>query len=416
MSEDYKDMTREDLIRELESFQGSYESVMQAFGLSNKDIDASILKDYQARMTYLMTAAHIAWWDINLADSTIAFDLHQAEMLGFLPKNFKKYQDFTDLIHPDDHDLAIQSMTDHLAGKRKFYDVEYRFMTTSGSYAWLRDVGSIASLNPDGTPQRIAGVVIDITGQKKAEEEARLKAMELEEANKEKDKFLSFLAHDLRNPMSSFLGFTNLLMADIDKLSMDDIRDMARLMNTSAFSLYRLLETLLEWSRMQRGMIPFEPVLIKLSGEMEIILGDLFSDASKKEITIRCNIDKNLPVYADRNMLKSILRNLVFNALKFTRRGGQVEITAVEGNDGFVTVQVTDNGIGMNETLLSNLFRLDADTKRLGTEDEPTSGLGLILCKEFVEKHGGKIWATSDVEKGSTFYFTMPVSESFSEM
>jgi len=180
-------------------------------------------------------------------------------------------------------------------------------------------------------------------------------------------------------------------------------------MRNSATNLFQLLENLLEWSRSQRGLIKFEPETFSLKPMTVESMHILMDTAHKKGVGFSFNIPDDVEVYADEYMLASILRNLVFNAVKFSLKGGTVTIAAktVPGNS--VEISVSDTGIGMSSTMVEDLFRLDVQTNRKGTDGEPSTGLGLLLCKDFIEKHGGKIWVESEEGKGSTFRFTLPV-------
>ncbi|MCX6283944.1 MAG: HAMP domain-containing sensor histidine kinase, partial [Bacteroidetes bacterium] len=224
----------------------------------------------------------------------------------------------------------------------------------------------------------------------------------------EKDKFFSIIAHDLRSPFQGFLGLTEIMNEELPSMSLDQIQEMNMMMKESASNLYRLLENLLEWAQMQRGTITFKPVSLFLKPKTSENLATVRDIAVKKGIEVICNIPEEFMVYADEFMLGGILRNIASNALKFTPKGGKVTIStkAILGN--FIEISIRDTGIGMNKIMMENLFRLDVKSNRLGTEGEPSSGLGLILCKEFVEKQGGKIWVESEEGKGTTFYFTLP--------
>lgn len=400
--------TREELIQELEENQKVQAVLLGFLGLPSMDLTMSTLKENHERTKYLMAAAHAAWWIIDMTDDRIYFDDRKATDIGYPIERFKKYQDFMVLLHPDDCDSVSQVMKEYMAGKRDRYDVEYRIKTAWDEYIWLRDVGSIISKKPDGTVLKIGGIVIDINERKAAEDESRQRTLQLQESIAEKDKFFSIIAHDLRSPLNSFLGLTNLMMDEMNNMSLENIQEMAKMMNSSAYNLYRLLDNLLEWSKMKRGMIAIEPELIRLSAEVQDAISHFSVTAAKKQIVIHLLIDEDLLVYIDRNMLRSIVRNIIYNALKFTYRGGRVDIEAHMQDDGFVVTEVKDNGMGMTQDMLSNLFKLDVNTKRLGTEDEPTTGLGLILCKDFVEANGGKMWVTSEEGKGSSFYFSLP--------
>jgi hypothetical protein len=248
----------------------------------------------------------------------------------------------------------------------------------------------------------------DITQRKKAEEELRLKNEQLRDLNAEKDKFFSIVAHDLRGPMNGFLGLTGIMAEEIESLSSAELKVIATTMRSSAVNLYRLIENLLEWSKVQRGTITFEPQPLFLKSVF-IKSIELVKDAGhKKEIEHRINIPEHTVVFADVHMLETIARNLFSNAIKFSTKGGIIEISASKTEHGMVQIQVKDTGIGMRPELLSKLFSLTENTKRKGTEGEPSTGLGLMICKEFVEKQLGQIWAESAEGEGSTFIFTLP--------
>jgi signal transduction histidine kinase/tetratricopeptide (TPR) repeat protein len=225
--------------------------------------------------------------------------------------------------------------------------------------------------------------------------------------NNQKDKFFSIIAHDLRGPFNGFLGLSELLAEDLDNMTKEEIQFAAASMKSSAANLFRLLENLLEWSRMEQGLIPFVPkqkLLLPIVTESMATLQDA---ADNKEIEININIPENTTIFADINSIHSVIRNLLSNALKFTPKKGSIHIKAIEQGES-TTVSITDTGIGMNEKMIENLFNLDVQTNRNGTNNEPSTGLGLILCKEFVEKDGGKIWLESKEGKGSTFYISIP--------
>lgn len=250
-------------------------------------------------------------------------------------------------------------------------------------------------------------VIEDITERKKAEAEINCKNEELIKLNTEKDKFFSIIAHDLRSPFNSLLGFTELLEKELPTMSRDQIQKIVVTMRKSATNLYALLENLLEWSRLQRGLITFNPEPMLLMPKVLAETAMVIESANEKEIEINYDIPEDLKVYADENMLSGILRNLASNAVKFTPKGGKVTISA-KSLDHTVECSLRDTGIGMNRQMKENLFNMDVNTSRKGTEKEPSNGLGLILCNEFVEKHGGKLWVESEEGKGSTFYFTIP--------
>lgn len=232
---------------------------------------------------------------------------------------------------------------------------------------------------------------------------------ELNAANAEKDKFFSIIAHDLTGPLGTFQGLTQIMDEELDSLTKEDVQRIAKMMNTSANNLSGLLKNLLEWSRMKRGSIPFDPRKLNLSAIVEDTLKVLKGSFEKKNIRLQIDIKEDIVVYADQNMLHTIIRNLVSNALKFTINGGLITISTENNESNTIAISVKDTGIGMKKEMVDNLFRIDIDTGRPGTNDEPSTGLGLQFCKEFVEKHGGTIWVESEEGKGSNFKFTIPI-------
>ena len=242
---------------------------------------------------------------------------------------------------------------------------------------------------------------------KKAEEEINLKNEQLQAINAEKDKFFSIIAHDLRGPLSAFVAATQILTEEIQTMEIEDIKDITLSMKTSASNIYSLLENLLEWSRLRRGGMDFVPVKLNLKKIIGESIAVLSESASKKGIEIETTIPDKLEILADNHMFESVIRNLISNAIKFTTQGGKVKVTAHSKEDHSTEIKISDSGIGISPGLISRLFQINEKTSRPGTDGEPSTGLGLLLCKEFIEKHGGKIWVESEVGLGSTFSFSI---------
>jgi signal transduction histidine kinase len=253
----------------------------------------------------------------------------------------------------------------------------------------------------------IGGQIALSIERKKAEEEIKLKNELLQIINAEKDKFFSIVAHDLRGPLSAFVMATQILTEQIQTMDIEEIREIAMSMKTSATNIYSLLENLLEWSRLRRGGMDFIPEIINLKKSVSACIDILSESAVKKRIGIENAIPDNLVIFADNHMFDTVVRNLISNAIKFTSPGGKVRVSAELKDENLIEVKISDTGIGMSPTLKNKLFHLSEKTSRQGTEGEPSSGLGLLLSKEFIEKHGGKIWAESEEGVGSTFYFTI---------
>jgi len=230
---------------------------------------------------------------------------------------------------------------------------------------------------------------------------------ELRKLNATKDKFFSIIAHDLRSPFNSILSFSQMLMDKVQDMDKKQIERVAQIINEASKMAMDLLTNLIEWSLSQSGMIEFHPKEIRIADVVKEV-EPLFAPAARqKDISIITEIPSQLTVFADDVLFATVLRNLISNAIKFTHAGGEVVISAKEQNNHLV-VSVADSGIGISENKIKKLFRIDENVSTRGTNNEKGSGLGLILCREFVEKHGGNIWVESKEGEGSTFYFLLP--------
>ncbi|MDD2307270.1 MAG: PAS domain S-box protein [Prolixibacteraceae bacterium] len=256
-------------------------------------------------------------------------------------------------------------------------------------------------------PGYFATIFVDITERKKAEEALKNNETYLRELVATKDKFFSIIAHDLKNPFNSILGLSNLLVEQIQEKNFDGIEEYARIIQKSSTTVFDLLMNLLEWARSQTGRMEFSREYIELGALINEVIELSNESAHQKSITIIKELPRNLLVYADKAMINTILRNLISNAIKFTYPGGQIIISAEKKPDE-LKISISDNGIGIKKEAIGKLFRIDENNTRIGTQNERGTGLGLILCKEFIEKHHGKIWVESELGKGSKFSFTIP--------
>lgn len=266
-----------------------------------------------------------------------------------------------------------------------------------------------------GEPAGVQCVFSDVTTRTEASLKLEKYNASLLELNRTKDKFFSIIAHDLRNPYTSMLGYTEMLLEDLDELSKAEIRDSLRIIHGSVKNSLTLLENLLAWSRLQTGHMPFNPVQVGLSDVVEDVVNVLFSLAYRKKIDISNLVDPGIILFADKNMLVTILNNLVMNAIKFTHIGGKITITTesdISGpgsNKDFTRISVADTGVGMDSETRERLFTSNRMPSSPGTEKEQGSALGLLLTREMVEKHGGEITVESTLGKGSVFSFLIPV-------
>ena len=262
-----------------------------------------------------------------------------------------------------------------------------------------------------GSEKKCQIALIDLTEYKKVENSLNKTNEKLKLLNLAKDKFFSIIAHDLRNPFQSLLGFSEILATEIDTLSNEEIVSFSKGLNDDLRNIYGLLDNLLQWSMIQRNIFDYKPGNVNLHDLVSKIIGISNQSAKDKNITIFNNIEDGTFVYADSIMLRSVIQNLIVNAIKFTKLEGRVFISSIEKNN-LIEVSVEDTGMGIATKLIPNLFNFNTMFTTNGTEGENGTGLGLPLCKELVERNEGKIWVETERGKGSKFIFTLlkPVS------
>ncbi len=234
---------------------------------------------------------------------------------------------------------------------------------------------------------------------------------QLQEANDTKDKMFSIISHDLLGPFGNIRESLELIATDQVKIEHKPMVDFVKAVWNTTSNAYDLLENLLYWARNQQGRMVYMPKSISLNQLIHENIMLLEGIANSKNITLKASLISDFAVFADRNAVKTILRNLVSNALKFTNPGGQIITRVKPYGDDFLVISVSDNGIGMDEQTASNIFSKFKNQPKWGTKGEKGVGLGLVITKEFVEKHQGKIWVKSKEGEGSTFYFTLPVKK-----
>ncbi len=294
-----------------------------------------------------------------------------------------------------------------LQGKLPIINREEDFVEPSGNVRWLH-TSKIPLLGSDGAVRGLMGIGRDITDRRTSEQQLAEQAAEMKDLIVTKDKFFSIIAHDLRGPLGSFMSLTRVMSEELNEMSLSRIQEISLALSKSSARLFDMLENLLEWSRMQRGLVAFEPEAIPLDCWLAGIVHAFGEQARAKGIIIQTVVEPGLEMTADNRMMESTLRNLISNAIKFTNTGGKVWVSAHAGSGGGRIITVRDSGIGMDEEMLSRLFRIDVNAGRPGTDGESSSGLGLLLCKEFVERHGGTIMVSSDPGQGTSFSVELP--------
>ncbi len=329
------------------------------------------------------------------------------KILGYRPEELTNISVIDEMVHPDDKEKVISEFR-NILNNVGVGGTQYRHRHKNGDWVYLEAFGSNQINNP-----YINAVVLnvrDITDRKIIEEKLKENEARLKELVATKDKFFTIIGHDLKSPFNSIMGFSDLLVEQIHKQDYQGLEKYATIIQNSSQVAMDLLINLLEWSRAQTGRVEFNPEYFELVSFINEVTKLFLGAAQQKSITISCDLPHNIPVFADKAMLSTILRNLISNGLKFTNPGGEILISTEQKNNELV-VSVADNGIGIKKANIGKIFLIEESCSTAGTRNEKGTGLGLMLCKEFVEKHAGKLWVESVEGNGSVFKFSIPNHE-----
>ncbi|PKO95347.1 MAG: hypothetical protein CVU12_10395 [Bacteroidetes bacterium HGW-Bacteroidetes-7] len=307
---------------------------------------------------------------------------------------------WTEGLHPDDFDFCVQTYVAAF-DKRESFLMEYRMKNRFGEYRWIRDFGR-PFYDLDNSFLGYIGSCYDIT-------EIKHNELRLIELIASKDKLFSIIAHDLNSPFNSIVGFSELMIEKANEKNYSSVNEIAKIILDSSCVAMNLLSNLLSWSQMEMGRMPFNPEYFDISTIFIETTTLIQPTAEQKSIQIENKISLKTQVFADRKMVNTVLRNLLSNALKFTEIGGKVVISAVSSKNE-VTFTISDNGVGIPKEKIDKLFSIDDNISTLGTSQEVGTGLGLLLCKEFIDKNNGKIRVESNEGTGSSFIFTLPIA------
>ena len=336
--------------------------------------------------------------DLNKAHYEL-YNVTKEEYIQVIPYIFEHYEE------PQINEYINQFIA--LAEGQQFYQIEMPpHKTIKGD---TKFVVSFLQVAPgfEQSLSRVFVIYIDVTERRLAEEALKESEKKLLDLVADKDRFMSILAHDLRSPFNSILGFLQLLSTDIDHYDKETIKEKIGLVYHSTCRVYELLEDILMWTKSSSGKLPFEPEKLLVNVLIENILIGFSSAAEAKKIKLSYTPVNEGFIYADVNMFNTIIRNLVSNAVKFTHQGGDVRVSVEKRADATMFI-IADNGVGVSAKLKEKLFSTSETTSTPGTANEKGGGIGLILCKDFVERHGGKIWVESQENIGSCFKFTIP--------
>jgi len=376
------------------------------------------LIDTKMRSEIAIKAGKTGVWEFWPTKQKYFGDKNLKALYGFNENELsEELDDWSVLVHIEDTKLMSKTFEDFLKSSKREFKLEHRIYRKDGSVGWVVDYGLLFEEDNE-KPLRMIGTTTDITERKEAEielqksKEQLLKyADELKTLNAAKDKFFSIISHDLRSPFNSLLGVTEYITQSFDEMSTVEIKDAVENIYQSSQQVYNLILNLLEWSRIQTGRLFMDKSDLNISELIENAVNLYRQNADVKEIELRFNQSENLIGYADRYMIETVLRNLISNAIKFTPKGGRISVSSTK-KENFAEVTITDTGIGISKENQKKLFRIDQQFKTEGTANEKGTGLGLILCKEFVEKNSGNIRLESTERKGTKMIFIIPISRS----
>ena len=301
-------------------------------------------------------------------------------------------------VSPEERDIFLK--IDKQVLENGIENINEETLTVRGGETRIISTKKTRFLDADNK-KYLVGVIHDITDRKKTENS-------LKELIATKDKLFSIVAHDLRSPFNSIIGFSELLKENSNDILLEDSEQYIKIINSAAKNTLILLDNLLNWAKSQTGQLSFNPEKILFSEVAQEIITLSKSIAKSKNIALECSCTDNLEIFVDVNMLNTVLRNLISNAIKFTNVGGHIKVSAALKQD-HVEITISDNGIGIPKEKCNELFSIASNTTTPGTADENGSGLGLVLCKEFIQKNNGDIWVESEENKGSNFIFTLPI-------
>ncbi|NCA85929.1 MAG: PAS domain S-box protein [Clostridia bacterium] len=356
----------------------------------------------EKRLALALQSTKAGLWDWDMKTDELVFDARWAGMIGYTIDELEPFlATWKNMIHPEDMTLLETALEDYLQGRKPLYRCTFRMKTKTGEWVYILGSGMVTDYDEAGKPIRMVGTHQNINKQKNTEKQLR-------EINATKDKLFSIIAHDLRSPYNAQLGFLETLLDQESPYSSEERKRIIRTLYNTTRQSFALLDNLLIWSRSNAGKIAYKPEVLLVAQLFEDVTEMLRYSAQAKNITIEFDLpDDNMEVTADSEMTSTILRNLVSNAIKFTSEHGSITLSALQHDPQQTIICVTDTGVGIPADQMPKLFEAESTYSTVGTKQERGTGLGLIVCREFVERNGGKIWAESTHGKGSTFYFTL---------
>lgn len=389
------------------------------FRLSMRDITESVIAQQnllknKEMLDEAQRVGNVGHWEHDFNEGRILFSDQMYRILEVSPDEYvPTLENIKEFFHPEDRTL-LKDVFAKIKEDRSPIEVTHRIVSRLGKEKYVT-MRAVIEYDKEENPVFSFGTLLDVTNLKQAELVLFDQKMQLQDLNMAKDKLFSIIAHDLKNPFASLFLSIESLQRYLHLNNKERALAKADTIYNVSKQCFLLLENLLEWSQAQRGTVRFNAELISVRPVIEKCFDLVYLSAENKKITLLNQVDDNLMVFADENMLTSVVRNLLTNAIKFSYDYGTVEVNACCFG-GYIQLSVSDNGIGMDSLTMGRLFNLAENTTVRGTKGEKGTGLGLILCKEFIEKHRGKIWVESQPGKGCAFKFTLPIFSPLADM
>jgi len=381
--------------------------IIIARDITQKKLEAMLLAKSEALLSEAESIAHFGSWEYDLHSNSITWSKELYRIYEVNPEEtIPTIELIKSMLKPEESSHFME-LVNKAINDGTPYTVETEITTPNGNLKVIEGRGRPV-YNSEGKVIKLVGTAIDITEKKLAQRKLEQYLEELKALNATKDKFFSIIAHDLKNLFGALKNLSDILYSMYNDFSEEERIEIINEMHNTSIKLYELLENLLTWSRSQRGTLEFHPDETNLKYIVTSCVELLKGTADNKSIKLQDYVDDDLVVLCDVNMITTVIRNLITNAIKFTPENGEISVFA-EKKENEVLVAIKDTGIGISDEDKQKLFRIDVHHTTIGTSQEKGTGLGLILCKEFVEKHGGRIWVESEIGKGSTFKFTIPI-------
>jgi two-component system sensor histidine kinase/response regulator len=381
--------------------------VLAIIDFTPQKMKEKIIRDSEERFKNMANTAPVMIW---IADVEGLFSFVNKVWLDYSGRELGNQLGINWLnnVHPNDLEKLVNHYQKALRDKKPF-SIDFRFMDKKGNYEWMLIKGT-PRYSHDNVYMGFIGSCISIHDQKEFEAKISNLNKELVQTIATKDKFFSIISHDLRSPLSGLMGILDILNTEYGSLDEKEKKEFISHAAVASKTTFSLMENLLEWSRIQTGTINYQPERLKIQRLVDNMALLYEQNLKNKKIEFGNSIKPDLFAFGDKSMTETILRNLISNAIKFTHPGGKITVFSDIENE-MAIIKVKDTGVGIEKENIPNLFIIDAGFSTKGTTEESGTGLGLIICKELVEKQKGKIWVESKKNEGSTFYFSIPVAK-----